>query len=286
MKKLIILFLFIANIVVAQTDKNGNPVFNSISITEENIDGYMLSSNYYTLHNNIENNKSSVFLSKAPTLNEVEKAAINLQSNFFIVVKKGRIINMISLKQQSGIKLTILNPYTRKVDEADSDLEGDITETRANEVLKNKYDTTARIENGYLFFNNNKLKIIPYTAIKKAVINLIVKQKLDKEVPDGIEYISQTEIRKKILTASKNGGQLDFWTPIQGHEYDGIQIEPGIFATKLHAAYAQWAFNVIHAGISGEDALFSLYAELAGRAVTEREKSYLLYGFKKALENQ
>jgi hypothetical protein len=46
-----------------QTDKNGNPVFNSVSTTEKSFDDFLLISNYYTLKNNIENKQSSVFVS-------------------------------------------------------------------------------------------------------------------------------------------------------------------------------------------------------------------------------
>jgi hypothetical protein len=286
MKKLLFTFLVLfINTAFAQKDKHGNPIFNSISLSEENTNGYLFSCNYYTLRDNIENANSSVFVSKTPSLSSIEKAATSLPSNFFIIVKNGKITAMLSLKKDKQLKITILDPYTRSLKEVDSGLDGDITETRANELLANRYDTTAKIDNGRLIFNQRSYKIISYTALKQAVLNLVGSQKLDKDVPNGMPFVAQTEIREKILSASKPGGELDVWTPIKGHEYDGVIIEKGVFATKFHIACSQWAYNVVGAGITGENAVYALYAEAVGHPITEREKSYLLYGYKKALQD-
>jgi hypothetical protein len=90
MKKITFIILTILSIgqVFAQTDKNGNPVFNSVSTSEKSIDNFLLISNYYTLRNNIENKQSSVFISAIPTLDQIEKAATNLTSDFFILTKE------------------------------------------------------------------------------------------------------------------------------------------------------------------------------------------------------
>lgn len=82
----------------AQTDKNGNPVFNSVSTGEKSIDNFVLISNYYTLKNNIENTQSSVFISEKPTLDQIEKASINLASDFFIMTKESKMVVMVMLK--------------------------------------------------------------------------------------------------------------------------------------------------------------------------------------------
>ena len=68
--KFVIIFLAILNFgqSFGQRDKNGNPVFNSISTSEKTFDSFLLISNYYTLKNNIENKQSSVFISENPTL--------------------------------------------------------------------------------------------------------------------------------------------------------------------------------------------------------------------------
>ncbi len=44
----------------AQTDPNGNPVFNSITTGEQSFKDCLLISNYYTLDNNVANASSSL----------------------------------------------------------------------------------------------------------------------------------------------------------------------------------------------------------------------------------
>ena len=66
MQKLVIVILFFISIstVFSQSDKNGNPIFNSVQTGESVKDNFLLISNYYTLSNNIENKKSSVFIAE------------------------------------------------------------------------------------------------------------------------------------------------------------------------------------------------------------------------------
>src|SRR5687768_15525572 len=81
-----------------QTDNSGNPVFNSVSTNEKKCDDFLLISNYYTLKNNIENRQSSVFISDRPTLGEIERAAVNLPSDFFILTKESKMVVMVLLQ--------------------------------------------------------------------------------------------------------------------------------------------------------------------------------------------
>ena len=68
-KFLTILLMLAASQGFSQTDNNGNPVFNSISLSEDTIKDFSLLVNYYTLKNNIENkNSSPVFLTGSPKL--------------------------------------------------------------------------------------------------------------------------------------------------------------------------------------------------------------------------
>src|SRR5688572_19380030 len=98
MKKIIIVaFLFIATQTFSQTDHNGNPVFNSVSTSEESFQGFKLISNYYTLKTNIENKGSSVYISGNPTLDEISNAAVTLPSDFFLITEGQSIINMVMI---------------------------------------------------------------------------------------------------------------------------------------------------------------------------------------------
>ena len=155
MKKITIILLTILSLgqAFAQTDKNGNPVFNSVSTNEKPIDNFLLISNYYTIRNNIENKQSSVFISEKPTLDQIEKAAINLASDFFILTKESKMVVMVMLQNDPQREYMTITMATKQQSTFPCTLSGDITENRAKEIVKEKYDTTATIENGKLKFN-------------------------------------------------------------------------------------------------------------------------------------
>ena len=94
------------------------------------------------------------------------------------------------------------------------------------------------------------------------------------------------EIASKILSASTNGGDLDFWTPIKGHEYDGQVIQTGasakdkVVATKKEIAVIQWAYNLTKIGIKRSDIIL-LYGELKKRKIRDDEIKLLDLGINK-----
>ena len=76
--------------IFGQTDKNGNPVFNSVSTNEKAFDDFLLISNYYTLKNNLENSQSSVFISEKP-LNDFATSIFSRLEN--TEQEKNKVIN-------------------------------------------------------------------------------------------------------------------------------------------------------------------------------------------------
>src|SRR5690625_4976467 len=159
MKKiLLILTVLTIGQTFGQTDKNGNPIINSISTGEKNIGNLTLISNYYTLKNNIENSLSSVFISENPTLDQIEDAAINLSSDFFILTKYRKSVAMIMLNNSPKREFMVIEMKTKKQTIFPCNLTGDITENRANEIIKEQYDPSAFIKNGTLNFNSGKFK--------------------------------------------------------------------------------------------------------------------------------
>lgn len=279
-----IALLFIAIQGIAQTDKNGNPVFNSVSTNEETIKDFKLISNYYTLKNNIENKSSSVYISGNPTLAEIENAAINLPSDFFLVTKNQAIISMVMIQNIPTRQFLVINPITGLQKQFNCSLKGDITENRANEIIKEGFDPAAKIKGDKLYFNNKKLTIIENQEIKDAVLKLIEKEKLSIGDKAGVKILSKEEIKAMILNESKEGGKLDFFTEIKGHEYDGVQIKPGLFTTKLGVALYQWGRANFELGVNTvEDALI-YWKEFKGREANQREKDYITKGFNKELE--
>lgn len=286
MKKiaLIILTFLTLGQVFGQTDKNGNPVFNSVSTNEKVIGDFLLISNYYTLKNNIENRQSSVFISEKPTLEQIEKAATNLASDFYILTKESKMVVMVMLQNDPKREFMTIVIKINKQSNFPCDLIGDITENRANELIKEKYDSTAFIKNGILNFNGKEFKIISNQEIEDAVWTLIKKEKLDKKKPSDILLPSKTEIKNYIVSETRQGGTFDFFTEIKGKEFDGVQIKPGVFTTKQSIALYKWGRACFEIGVNTVEDAYEIYAEFQGKPVNERDKEYIKSGFYKEWE--
>lgn len=286
MKKIAIIILTFLTLgqVFGQTDKNGNPVFNSVSTNEKVIGDFLLISNYYTLKNNIENRQSSVFISEKPTLEQTEKAATNLASDFYILTKESKMVVMVMLQNDPKREFMTIVMKTNKQSNFPCDLIGDITENRANELIKEKYDLTAFIKNGILNFNGKEFKIISNQEIEDAVWTLIKKEKLDKKKPSDIMLPSKTEIKNYIVSETREGGTFDFFTEIKGKEFDGVQIKPGVFTTKQSIALYKWGRACFEIGVNTVEDAYEIYAEFRGKPVNERDKEYIKSGFYKEWE--
>jgi hypothetical protein len=268
MKKILtVLLLFVATQTFSQTDHNGNPVFNSVTTSEDTLKDFQFISNYYTLKNNIDNN-----------------AAISLPSDFFLITNGQNIINMVMIINQPSRKFIVINPTTGKQSEFDCSIKGDITENRATEIIKENYDPKAKVNGSKLYFNGKKLKIISNQEIKSNVLGLIEKQKLNVGDSSNVKILTKEELRKIVLTESKEGGKLDFFTEIKGHEMDGIQIKPRLFETKIGIALYKWGRANFDLGVNTVEDALEFWAEFKGRQPNQREKDYITLGFTKALE--
>ncbi len=277
-------FMLIAIQCFSQTDHNGNPVFNSISLSDDTLKEFNLLGNYYTLKNNIENKNSSVYISKNPTLNEIENAALSLPSDFFVVSKKQAILNLIMILNKPTREYFVLNPTTEKQVQFPCSISGDITENRANEIITQKYDPNAKINGDKLFFNNKNFTIISSQVIKKNVLDLIEVQKLSIGDPSSMKILTKDELKKVVLIESKENGKLDFFTEIKGHEMDGIQIKPGLFSTKIGIALYKWGRANFELGVNTVEDALEFWAEFKGRPANIRENEYIKLGFNKELE--
>ena len=285
MKKLLtIIALFIAIPGFSQTDDNGNPVFNSVSTNEEVIKDFKLISNYYTLKNNIENKGSSVYVSDNPTLNEISNAATTLPSEFFLITKGQSMVNMVMIINQPSRKFLVVNPISGKQSEFECSIKGEITENRANEIIKEHYDPNAKMAGNKLYFNGKSLQVISNKEIRKSVIELIDQQKLNIGDTSGVKILSKEELRAYILTQTKENGELDFFTPIKGKEYDGVLVKPGLFSTNIGVALYKWGRANFDLGVNTVDDALAIFAAFKGRALNQREKDYIKMGFGKELE--
>lgn len=286
MKKISILILSILTLGQAfgQADKNNNPVFNSVSTNERPIEDLLLISNYYTLKNNIENKQSSVFISENPTLDQIEKAATNLPSDFFILTKESKMVVMVMLQNNPKREFMTIVMSSNDQSTYPCALTGDITENRAVEILKERFDTSAIIEDGTLKFNGKSFKIISNQQIEESIFFLIKKEKLDKKKPSHITLLSKKEMKSLVLSETKDGGKLDFFTAIKGQEMDGIQIKKGVFATKISVALYKWGRACYEIGVNTVDDSYEIFSEYKSRQLNQREKEYIKMGFNKDLE--
>lgn len=268
----------------AQTDNNGNPIFNSVSTDEREFKNCLLISNYYTLSNNIENKLSSVFISESPSLDEVENAAKQLPSDFFILTKESKMVAMIMIQEYPKREFMTMVMSSNKQDFYKCELEGDISENRANELIQENYDSTATMKNGILTFNNTEFKIITNEEIDKAIEELIEKNKLHKKTPSEIVMPSKNQLKEFVIEGTKEGNQLDFFTEIQGQENDGIQVKPGVFSTKLGIALYKWGRACFDIGVNTVKDAYEIFAEIRGRELNRKEREYIKLGFYKELE--
>jgi len=281
MKKIafILLTFIILKNTFGQTDKHGNPVFNSELISEEKLNGFDLTSSYYTIDNNISNKGSSVYVSNKPTLNEYLKFSRELPSNFFIVHQGQSIMVMIMLIQKIDGSNTILsynivNPNNGKSMQTPCNVFGEISEKRADELLKLKVDTAAKIidlpSNGKgLLFNNIVYRIQPYDKLKAEVI-AITKQLLapEEEIKDPVEYIKKETI----------GGKLDF-NKVLETEKQSLFLYDGTAYSKKDFAIYLWGKKVKMLGITSSKKSVKLWEEINNRTLTDPEKKALVNGF-------
>ncbi|MBO2007648.1 hypothetical protein [Hymenobacter negativus] len=285
MKKLAVLFIILlkSSIGYSQTDKNGNPVFESVIVSEEKFEDIELTSSYYTLKNNIENKGSSVFISEKPTLNQIENAATSLASNFYILTKNRNILYFILITGKPRTFL-VVNPNTGSKNEYPCKIKGSISENRAMEMINNNYDSKASLNGNKLLFNNNNHQVFSNAEAKDAILQLIKAHKLNNVQGSAVVMRSQNELKALVLQETKEGGKLDFFTPIKGHEYDGMQIKPGIISTMIGIALYKWGRANFDLGISTLDDAVAVFSEFKGRELNQREKDYIKMGFTKELE--
>lgn len=93
------------------------------------------------------------------------------------------------------------------------------------------------------------------------------------------QQVNPSSLSAAILTETKPGGKLDFFTPIKGHEYDGIQLKPGIYSTLGHAAFYQWGKAVRKLGITDLQEAYAIFTEFQGQPISTRDQEYIKSGF-------
>lgn len=188
MKFFSVLILFFNICIYSQVDDNGNPIFNSIPIDEISFDDYTLSSNYYTITNNVDNPNSSVFINENPSTNEITEFVRTKPSYFFIIQKNQIVSHMIMLfsrieGKKSKYSFFVMNPNSKKSIEIPCHVTGDVTELRAAELLKEYKDDSQELKFGpksMIVYGEVAYSIQPFEEVKSELIKLIDQYQLYK----------------------------------------------------------------------------------------------------------
>lgn len=251
----------------------------SIATNEIQYKDILLMGNYYTLKNNIDNKNSSAYISKRPRLKDIQKAATSMPSEYYVLTKDSKLMGLIVLQWGDKKQFHVAEMKSKKESNFPCPIIGDLSQRRAEELIKEGYDKDARISNDTLFFNDKEFKIASTTTIESAVLSLIQQQNLDQIVPEEIIIPSQLEIKNFILRESQPEGKLDLFTPIKDRENDGIQIRPGLFTTEKHAALYKWGRACYDIGVNSAESTVKIYEELTGTSTDQEEKKSIISGY-------
>ena len=197
-KVLTILFVILilgCSTIPNQLDRHGNPIFNSIPIADEEFEGYVVSSNYYTIANNIANPNSSVFVSKQPTEKQLWEFCTNLPSYFWIIHKDNEMIKIIGLHENakndhkpewSWFVTDITNNSSK---EFKTEIQATLTEHRFLELSNpdNLYsgNITLMDKGSIIPFNGTMYLVVPYKE---------VYQKLKEFIDNNMLYNPEVNI--------------------------------------------------------------------------------------------
>ena len=284
-RMLLLLVLLVADKAIAQKAAEGTPGLNSVVVSEQKVGSYLLGASYYPLEGNMNNRKSAAYVADSPTLLEIEYAALQQASDFFVVVKDHSILKVIALNNQGNkwrwLVIDIDKGGSEGFQLPDT---ADLTENRAKELVRNHYDPKAKITGNTLYFNRTRRRILGNSRIRTLLVALIAEKGLAKGDSTDVKYRTRAETEAYVLKATAKGGELDFFTAVKGHEYDGVEIKPGKFSTKLGIALYQWGKACFDLGVNTPEDAWRVFAKFKGRALNQRERDYIKMGFERALE--
>jgi hypothetical protein len=190
MKKSLFLLFFIFSFSlhgIAQTDSLGHPVFHSILLEVDTLKDCIVYIEYFTIRNNIDNSRSSVYIHANPSLVELINFACTQPSYYFVIITGSVISHTILMKPRIDnshvvYSYSITNSKSGNEIERTSKTSGDITELRSAELILNAYDKGARAVQSdaekFCFFEGKYYSIQSFQSVKKEVIDIIAKYKL------------------------------------------------------------------------------------------------------------
>jgi hypothetical protein len=91
-------------------------------------------------------------------------------------------------------------------------------------------------------------------------------------------------LKKFVLTQNKEGGKLDFFTATKAHEYDSVQVKPGVITSKKAIALYKWGRANFDLRVNSIEDVIEFWEEFKGRKINEMEKECIKSGFNRKLE--
>lgn len=160
----ILLFSLIPAIGFAQADQKS---INDYTLKQSRqVDGIKVNNYYLPLKNVLTGGNeqdASVIINKALTL----------RTDSFTLERDGRLLYTAVLHLSPQRVLKVKDLASNEVKTFKLDLEGEIPANRAIELVMNKYDSEkTKTENGYLYFDKKKYKIIENDNIQKRLVAL------------------------------------------------------------------------------------------------------------------
>ena len=174
---------------IAQIDQHGNPVFHSVPLSDDTTSTCIISANYYTIKNNIDNKNSSVYVNDKPSLEELIEFARTKPSYFFLVHRDKVVSHLIMVNsrvegKKSRYSFLIMNPKTNNQVEIPAHTLGDVTEGRSYELVHNMYDDKAmELKLGpkrMCLFGNIAYSMQSLDELRAEVVELVNKYHLDR----------------------------------------------------------------------------------------------------------
>ncbi|WP_413667661.1 hypothetical protein ACEN9X_24690 [Mucilaginibacter sp. Mucisp86] len=172
--------IFITALPLGLFAQTGNhlPVNSYEKLSFENA-GFLVKDYYIPLDGNINNDRSAMYLSKKPGMDDVLKAATTFKTDSFTVEKDKKVLYSIILHiDPSSSYFAVTNISTGKQRNFPCKFDGVISANRAIEITGKRYDKNGSVVDGILNFNSAQYKIVSNKEIETTITGILNNNKL------------------------------------------------------------------------------------------------------------
>ncbi|AYL94436.1 hypothetical protein [Mucilaginibacter celer] len=135
---------------------------------------FLVKDYYIPLDDNINNPKSTMYVTKKPGMQEIFKTAVDFKTDSFTVAKGEKLVYSVNLFiNPSSAYAEVKNLATNRQQTINLKLDGVISANRAIEITGKDYDRNASIIDGVFSFNRNKYKIVSNKEIEEKLSGML-----------------------------------------------------------------------------------------------------------------